>query len=367
MSEESKIQRPVAEPRGSEPPERARDYDMVDSEGDLECWPNLAPVLRDCGATVVVAYRAADSAALRYQIRHKWLVLIAALCGMLAVLFAILQLSTLVPLPADLVVVGETVAAVVAVVAVVFGLRAAFSGKWLLRREKAERYRLLKFGFLITPNLWSGAASEERQKRLRDQMERVEALDEEALKRWARGEGEVLEAAPPGAPASLDEAVLVDLVDYYREKRLDDQQRYYERQAGRHGFWERRTRFVPPWLFFGSILAALGHFVYDGWTEAYGEPSAHAGPDTISLALIMLAACLPVVGAAVRTLRAAHEFGRNTLRFEATSNELKRLASDLRNRAGPRARLEVLQSVEKVLEVERREWLRLMMEAEWFG
>jgi len=362
MSEEPKIYQPDAHLWESKRP----DYEMHDSEEDFRCWPNLAPILQDCQAAIGTAYCAADSAAMRHQFRHKRLVLIAAVCGMLAVLLALMQLS-LDPLQmplfgAGLVGAGEIVAAVVAVVAVTFGLLAAFSRKWLLERERAERYRLVKFRFLLTPKLWSGSTStsEKRQKLLRVQVQRVEALDEKAVESWARGKGDVLEAtASEEASAGVDEVMLMELIDYYQKKRLNYQQQYYEHQARRHNFWERHTRRVPYLLFFLSILAALGHFVYNLWTDTHGEPA--------SIALVVLAASFPVVGVAVRNLRAAHEFGRNTLRFEATSNELKRLASDLREKSTRQMKLEVLHHIENVLEAERREWLRLMKEVEWFG
>jgi hypothetical protein len=364
MSEEPGPYRPLDEPQGSRPAEMPSDYDMNDSEEDFRRWPNLAPVLRDCRATIGMAYHEADSAAMRYQARHRWVVLVAAVCGMLAVLFAITQLyfwALQEPLMeyGKLLVWAEIVAAVVAVVAIVLGLRAAFSKKWLLERQKAEGYRLLKFRFLTSRELWSGATSRERRDRLRAQMESLEALDEEALERWAKGEDEVLEKVSPRAPAGVDKPELTDLIDYYQEKRLNYQRKYCDRQAERRNLWERLTKVAPLSLFFLSILAALGHFVYDLWTGTHGQP--------VSLTLIMLAACLPVVGVAIRTLRMAHEFGRNALRFRATSNELEQLARELRTKSTPWERLEVLYVVEEVLEVERREWLRLMMEAEWFG
>ena len=368
--EEPKTYQPAADAWESKP----TDYDMDDSDEDLRRWSNLAPVLRDCRVTVVKAYHAADSAAMRYQRRHRRLVLVAAVCGALAVLFAIVQLYYWSLLEKPLIVaivlherwVGwvEFVAAGVAVVAVGFGLWAAFSSKWLLEREKAERYRLLKFRFLIHPSRWSGAMSEKRRQQLRDEMKPVQTLDEKGLEGWARGEGEVLELDPPEeAPADIDEAVLSELIDYYKERRLNRQQQYCARQASKSSFWERRTRFAPHWLFFLSIMAALLHFAYDKLWRSHDN----MGPDTLSLTLILFAACFPVLGAAVRTWRAANEFGRNTLRLEATSNRLKRLASDLRKEDDPRLKLEILQVVERVLEVERREWLRLMKEAEWFG
>jgi len=83
--------------------------------------------------------------------------------------------------------------------------------------------------------------------------------------------------------------------------------------------------------------------------------------------MLMLAACLPVIAAAIRLLCTAHEFGRNTLRFRATSDELNQLLVRLEKVADPRAKLEILHKTERALQAERREWLRLMIEVEWFG
>lgn len=346
----------------SEDPHKRPDYDMVDSDADLERWSKLEPFLRDCEATVGRAYRDADSASMRYRAEHKALVFAAASGGMLAVLFAIAQLAPLEQLHTSWVEVGEAVAAFVAVVAVFFGVRAALSKRWILERERAERLRFLKFRFLSSPQLWSGATSESRREWLRSRMQRLDILDKEALEHWAEREDEVLQKDPPGAPADLDGAVLEDLVDYYKEKRLLYQRRYFENQAERRRLWERFTWVAPVAFFFASILAALGHFVYDLIFHPH-----HSEPDAVSLALILLAACLPVVGAAVRTLRGAHEFGRNSLRFRATSRELEELADELRGEPAPQAALTVLQRAEQVLEAERREWLRLMIDAEWYG
>ena len=87
----------------------------------------------------------------------------------------------------------------------------------------------------------------------------------------------------------------------------------------------------------------------------------------VTLTLLMFAACFPVIGATVRTVRTAHEFSRNALRFKAVSHELNQLTDDLQQRTDPREELRVLRGVEKALEAERREWRRLMEEAEWFG
>jgi len=283
---------------------------------------------------------------------------------MLAVIFAIMQLSSLELLHHTLRVFwGELLAATVAVVAVTFGLWATFAKKWILEREKAERCRFLKFTFLINPDLWSGVPPAVRRQWLSARIDSLNNSDEEDLKRWAEREEVMVKDVPPKVPAGTNKEVLQELFGYYETKRLEYQSNYFDRQARRRYLWEKLSRVAPVVFFFFSILFALGHFVYD---LVASEPEQ----DTFSVTLILLAACLPVVGAAVRTLRTAHEFGRNAQRFRATSNKLEQLANDLQNLAqadaDPQAKLEVFQSVEKALEAEHREWMRLMWEAEGF-
>jgi hypothetical protein len=385
MSEERKMHLPAAEPCGREPTEKPPNYDMEDSEEDYERWRSLAPLLRDCEATVLEAYHGADSASRRYQVNRRWVVTTAAVCGMLAVLFAIVQLAIFqLPSPVQSrmswVKHGEIAAVIAALVAVVvFGLRAALPTKWLLERERAERYRTLKFRFLFHPEVWSEATPEERQDWLRSQIAGIKALDKESLEGWAKGENVASEVDLPGLPVGLDDEVIIHLSSYYKEKRLCWQKDYFDDQVGRRHLWERLTKVAPVLFFFLSILAAMAHFVWDlevlnlsgeaatHPTEAQGGGSLRADHDPISLWLIVLAAGLPVVGAAIRTVRTAHEFGRNTLRFQAASNELEHLGGKLEDETDPQAHLKVLHSVEEVLEAERREWMRLMIEAEWFA
>jgi len=290
---------------------------------------------------------------------------------MLAVIFAIMQLSDLLSaLPPYWVSGGEVLAATVAVVAVIFGLWATFAKKWILEREKAERCRFLKFTFLINPDLWSGVPPAVRRQWLSARIDSLNSLDEEDLKRWAEREEVMVKDVPPKVPAGTNKEVLQELFGYYETKRLEFQSNYFDHQARHRDLWEKLSRVAPVVFFFFSILFALGHFVHDLVASLLGQPHSQLEQDPFGVWLILLAACLPVVGAAVRTLRTAHEFGRNAQRFRATSNILKQLANDLQNLAqadaDPQAKLEVFQSVEKVLEAEHREWMRLMWEAEGF-
>jgi hypothetical protein len=374
MSQDSNIRHPVAEPCQDQQAKKPRDYDMDDSH-DLQHWPKLAPVLKDCEITLGKAYCRADAASMRDQAGRWWLVLGATVPGMFAVLFAIVQLHprdvlflfsvdlTKLDPDASLFILLEFLAAVAAVVAVViFGILVALPRKWLLERERAERCRFEKFGFLISPEAWSDP-SDVRKARLSRHVEAINALNPQTLKGLAEGEHKPFEATSVGAAARIDEATLDQLIDYYREKRLRYQLQYFEHQAERRHRWDRLTWVLPIAFFFLSIAMALMHFIYD-----LSMHLSHNEVDKrISFALIVLAACLPVIGAAVRTFRMAHEFGRNKLRFRATSNELKQLLDRLQKEADPQAKLEILHKTERALQAEHREWLRLMIEAEWFG
>ena len=368
MSQDSNIWQPVAEPCQDQQAEKPRDYDMDDSLNDLQRWPKLAPVLRDLETIVVVAYHRADTTSRKERAWHKVATIVAALAGMFAVLFAIAQLPPSLPFVEprqESVRTVEAVAAIVALFAVVVGLWAALSKKWLVEREKAERCRFLKFDLLISLESWGNFLTpRERQDKLLAQLkEMLETMNWQSLRRSAARGEELSQDTASRIAASIDKERLEQLLEYYQEKRLCYQLQYFERQAERRRRWDELTRVLPLWLFFASITAALVHFLYD-----VGPFHNHPGElDVLTLSLLMLAACLPIIGGAIRLLRTAHEFGRNTLRFRATSHELKQLLDRLQKEADPQAKLEILHKTERTLQAERREWLRLMIEAEWFG
>jgi hypothetical protein len=86
-----------------------------------------------------------------------------------------------------------------------------------------------------------------------------------------------------------------------------------------------------------------------------------------ALGLALMAAIFPIVAAGVRTWRGAFEFGRNSLRFESMAHHLEHLMSELDKAQTPEAKLAILRRGEYAMESEHRAWMRLMMEAEWFG
>jgi len=66
-------------------------------------------------------------------------------------------------------------------------------------------------------------------------------------------------------------------------------------------------------------------------------------------------------------LRTAYEFARNTSRFRAKYVALERLAERLQRENDPAALWYAMWCCEQMMDAEHREWLRLMIEAEWFG
>lgn len=332
--------------------------DMEDTPEELERWPELREPLQLCREELLGPYRGADRAALGHQRLHRWVAIVAAVCGTAAVLLAILQLAA--PTHVRLLPEIELLAAGAAVIAVILGLVASSQTQWLLQRHKAERCRLLKFRFLSDPGLWAGdaAARQERVEALRTEVREIAGLTTHDLHRWVQ-EDEIPEL-PSGpllgrAPASLCRP----LVEYFQAKRLGVQIAYFARQVQRNVRLDERLRHWPAAFFFVSVLAALGHFVFDIFAGAHGHP--------VSVVLIVLAAGLPVLGTGVRTIRMSYEFARNTIRFRAKLVVLRRLSETLGKETLAEAVFRELWCGEQVLESEHREWLRLMAEAEWFG
>jgi hypothetical protein len=339
--------------------------DMHDSPQDTSPGQPLRDALILCQNTVEVGYRRADASALRHQRYHHLLTITAAIFGTTAVLLAIVQLSGLFPgmWPVQL----SGIAVAFALIAVITGLVSSQRLSWLLERHRAERYRLLKFRFLIDPALWGGEKDETkaRMNRLTNEVNNIRVLNRQALRRWI-DEDEVPEAPTPLLHSKTNESTVRDLIEYYQKKRLDVQTDYFAGRARRNVRMHRYTWFLPPLFFFSSVLAVSGHFIYDIFASARGL-QAEVTTSNLFVLFVVLAAALPVIGAGVRSLRTAYEFARNNSRFRAKLVALSRLAERLRQENDPEAIFRDLWSCEQIMESEHREWLRLMIEGEWFG
>ena len=186
------------------------------------------------------------------------------------------------------------------------------------------------------------------------------------------------------------------MIDYYRPKRLHSQTEYLSQKAEKSekkGAWTAR---VVRWLFFASFAFVLTHLVLQMHaqfeTHAAQEATAQAAKEhgtdahldglrttqTISgaasaddalftMILIGLAAALPVAAAGFRSYRGSREFERNALRHQATRDSLEELERQLRTSSNLNDKFRLLGFCELVLEMDCREFMRLLCEVEWYG
>jgi len=361
--------------------------DMHDSPEDLARFPDLP--LAAC-QEITVLFDDKDEGALDFQKSHQQHVLVAAVSGALAILAVISGMALAGPLEkhpgsesalalAELIFVG------VAIVTALHGHWLGKKEKWLALRHQAELCRQLKFQFLTDPSLWK------QPDFLNRRFDKIQSYEsEEALK-------DAVEDALPHGPFTVGEQnprpeILQQMVRYYVDKRLAPQIEYLDNRAQRNAIKDHLA-YLPVHLFFTSVIFAFLHVLPAISTYLLGKLAprfqgplnflrAHA---VISARLAFgfgfcafLAAVLPALAASVRTWRSAFEFSRNESRFRATHKALCALGVrlDRSQRAvigatGQAASWAEISQVfcwcEHIMQSEHIEWLRLMLETEWFG
>jgi uncharacterized membrane protein YhaH (DUF805 family) len=216
---------------------------------------------------------------------------------------------------------------------------------------------------LLNPTVWYGRSSDEIRNSIESMSHVLRNPEEHMIHEWVTWRVQISKRFDP-LPSSIPDEVLKELVDYYKVKRLQNQQRYFDRQAQKRHRWERWTRNVSPVCFFLSIVAAFSHFLFE-WLA--GEDHHESWLHFFASVFVLLAAALPVLAMGVRTFRAAHEFGRNKLRFEGMSHFLSDILALVEKPEPAAAMIPLLREAEIALDSEHRAWLRLMIEAEWFG
>jgi hypothetical protein len=351
----------------------ALEDDMIDTPADFKHWPFLHHTLEGCRDSLVRTYLNSNRAAAIAQRIHREWVARAAFLATLAVCLAILQLAGL---RHRFMTILEGIAVVTAAWAFANGQKSRH--EWLTERHKAERCRLLKFGALIRPGLWDlhGLQPAESAPELGDQMDALQRISLREVKKWLSDDS----LPPPPSrlfPRSLDQ--LTELRDYYREKRLQFQTKYFRDQSELDVKRDEWWRSVPRRLFTASVIIVGLHVVIEAILYLAGRMGM-AGPGPQSLrwvevllgAVIACAALLPVLGSGIRTWRSAHEATRNISRFRAKRVALENIESRLEKGKLQTATeaervLRDLWCAEQIMESEHREWLRLMMEAEWLG
>jgi hypothetical protein len=351
------------------------DDDMYDSPQELQGDALLPRALRIL-AEICSPYWAANYQAIVLQDKHRRITWRALVSATLAVCLAIIQLPFLGKLSereAMILAALEFIAAVLALFYVGWGIIQAVQKHWLLERQKAERFRFLKYRWLLDlvtttkndPGLdhWKHLAAREASEILK--------MDEGDLQQWMKEHRRV--ARDEKDLHSVISGTDFDaILDFYKRKRLDRQITYHSKKSSDTQTKYSFTKWWPSGLFLLSLGFALFHFAVD-ILDTGAKFFTGCGIEAVSwlkdhsIVLITAAALLPVLVAAIRTFRSAHEYSRNTFRFEAMYVELSAAATGLTASGDSTTKLKSLWDCEESLENEHRDWLRLMDEAEWYG
>ena len=345
--------------------------DMDDSAEIVElknhpATDRLRRVLTCCAKVIEPEFRRADEEVSRRKAVYMRFAVWAAWLGASAVFFAILQLSDLVkhlltPPFSRFVPWLEFGLAAAAVIVALVGLGGRKQQKWFVARYRAETLRLLKYDYLTRSEFWTVdlAAADSFGEGIAAEVEEMIVSSFSTLEHWVtRGTLPHVVVSPP-----LPDEEWRELRQYYRDKRLFAQIHYLAGATERNSHRNDRTRSWPSVLFFGSVAFVLAHFCI----ELVTGPTGTQAEGLVGKSALLVAASLPVCGAGIRVFRGVLEYGRNASRYEATHNILVKLSERLREANDAIAVFREIGFCEQVLEADLREWLRLMVEAEWFG
>jgi Protein of unknown function (DUF4231) len=379
-----------------------KQYETLIDQGHHAKYRPLCDALSLVQATIHQPFTRCDKQALDQQKWYQFISIAAVLGGAVTILIAIFEFifrSREVPLTWT-----EAVVAAVTLLLIGFGQGFQFKEKWLTARYKAENLRLLKFRTLTDSRLWCPPIDMKLlREELEDEVHRLEGHNYEKARAWASEGVHPRICAPPCEPTCVD--ALHELIDYYRPKRLHSQTEYLSQkaeQSERKGAWTGR---VVRWLFFTSFAFVLTHLVLQ-WHAKYendisqeitaqaakehgtnarldgvvATPTTSGGGETgaatnaasaddalFTMILIGLAAALPVAAAGFRSYRGSREFERNALRHQATRDSLEELERQLRTSSNLNDKFRLLGFCELVLEMDCREFMRLLCEVEWYG
>lgn len=347
---------------------RAYTFDMDDGPEDahLKGFARLGKALAFLNTTLTPEYRAADRSAGINQTWHRWLANGAIFFGVLAICCAIVQLALKQSLPSwtGLVAELEYVAAGAALIAVVVGLVAKFNKRWFVKRHVAERLRMLKFRALGQPDLWADNENAWRGWVTAEIHSLLSIKKIDQVRNWSRAKVRTPEPVPPQCVE--DEATNTAITTYYCRKRVDFQAHYFKKQSEKYERQSHPLHSAGLWLFFISVLAVLAHFVAEQFAGAATEADKHTW-EQVGIWCIALAALLPVVSAGIRAWLGAFELARSADLFDANHASLVVISKDLLlEKAQCASTMRQIAYVERLLEDEHREWLRLLMNAEWF-
>src|SRR5271154_5343376 len=368
-----------------------KEYEILIDQGHHAKYRPLFNALSLVQETIHQPFVRCDKQALQQQKWYQLISIAAVLGGALTILIAIFEFifrSREIPLTWT-----EAVVAAITLLLIGIGQGFQFKEEWLTARYKAENLRLLKFRTLTDSRLWCPPFDMRLlREELEDEVRRLEAHNYEKAKAWA-SEGVHPRICAPPCETPCEDA-LHELIDYYRPKRLHSQTEYLSQKAKKSegkGAWTAR---VVRWLFFISFAFVLTHLVLqmhalletrearevtaqaakEHGTDAHldglhtTQTNAASADDALfTMILIGFAAAPPVAAAGFRSYRGSREFERNALRHQATRDSLEELERQLRTSSSLNDKFRLLGFCELVLEMDCREFMRLLCEVEWYG
>jgi len=357
--------------------------DMVDPKGWLESEA-LSDALLTCQDMLLKQYKELDRLAKIDQSKHFSRAVWAAIFALVAIVVALVNVGYRATSPISagtptyVLAVLELLAGGAALVTVAYGIWTAYHHEWLLNRYRAERLRYAKFHFLTSADLWVPSRRDRAIAELRDEARDIRHHGMDDVKMWLK-----VDRAPRPAdlPRDVDLAAsaesIRELRAYYHDTRLAAQLDYLAAKAEARSHRAELVGRLPQMLFFATAGLILLHFAFEaphvlGWLLAIGSHAAvrEEAPSLagwLTVALVLLAVALPASGAMFRTIFAAREMGRNATRSSAKLKALEEMSASIREEDEPSEILRHLWLCEYVIESDHREWLRLMIDAEWFG
>lgn len=339
--------------------------ELHDEKADLDDPGPLGDYLRFCASHFLEPYERADQEALSNQRLHRRFTRMAGVLGAIGLCIAACNIAfpgvasaALLRRPSteyDWRLLFELVGAMLAALSVAAGLIFGWHKKWLLNRTKAEQLRLLKFRELVNPDFWcSDVRPQETQTRIKNEILLIDGWTEDHLPDIAEKE-HVPTLPREAACKQLSHAQRLEILAYYRRKRLEFQIEYFSR-SGKREHLSQRGGWLPL-VFFASVVFAAGHVAFE-----------HAGELELEKRIALAASLgIPAAWAAFRTYRTANEFGRNRSRSIAKCSALVAVENRLRPDASAGDVFADMGLCEYVLASDQGEWLRLMIEAEWYG
>ncbi len=343
------------------------DQDMVRQSPFPTRSSHLSGVLAFYQDSVARDFRKYNTSAVNYRSLYKYTSFIAVLFGTLAILMTIFQLfasylDLRVPWIKDV----EFFIIVLAFSAISVGLIGGIQRRWLLNRYKAQRCRLLKFGSMIDPQLWceSGIPWEDRFSSWKDSVERnlvklgnLKDVHKAALR------GGLDESNLQISQCAVNQDDLREIGLFYREFRTGVQLSYLSSRAETHLFVDRSTKLFTQLLFIVSVGAIIGRYLI----EVLQDETLWL----VSAVLLLIAVSIPVITLGVRTYRSTLEFGRSAMLFRSKLNALHHLDKHLedvlkREPIDPKQLFPLLRDCEQFFDSENLEWVRIMLDAEWF-